>query len=165
MSRPEITIDQLGFIEHKITDAMEDILTRPYTCEDIEAALAEMHPCKSPGPDGLPALFYKKYWDLVGKDICDVVLNFLNEGHMPEELNYTHVALIPKVKNPSKMTDLRPISLCNVSYKLISKVLANRLKTILPDIIDENQSAFIPGRLIIDNILLSSEVFHYMNHN
>lgn len=93
------------------------------------------------------------------------MLNFLNAGHMPVDINYTHVALIPKVKNPSKMTDLRPISLCNVSYKLISKVLANRLKVILPDNIDENQSVFVPGRLITDNILLSSEIFHFMKHN
>lgn len=110
-------------------------------------------------------LFYKKYWDLVGNDICDVVLDFLNYGHLPADLNYTHVALIPKTNNPTKMTDLRPISLCNVSYKLISKVLANRLKLILPDIIDENQSAFVLGRLITDNILLSSEVFHCLHHN
>lgn len=93
------------------------------------------------------------------------MLDFLNHGCIPDDINYTNVALIPKTKNPSKMIDLRPISLCNVSYKLISKVLANRLKVILPDIIDENQSAFVPGRLITDNILLSSEVFHYMKHN
>lgn len=164
-SRQELILDDIDFIENRLTDDMVSQLSRAYSRADIEAALSEMHPCKSPGLDGLPALFYKKYWDVVGDDICDLVLNFLNDGCMPEDINFTHVAFIPKIKNPSKMTDLRPISLCNVSYKLISKVLANRLKVLLPHIIDENQSAFVSGRLITDNILLSSEVFHYMNHN
>lgn len=66
---------------------------------------------------------------------------------MPPSLNHTHVVLIPKVKNPVCMKELRPISLCNVAYKLISKVLVNQLKLILPMIIDENQSSFVPGRL------------------
>lgn len=66
-----------------------------------------MHPCKSPGPHGFPALFYKKYWNLVGDEICEVVLNFLNNGAMPEGLNHTHVVFIPKTKNPSKKTNLR----------------------------------------------------------
>lgn len=110
-------------------------------------------------------MFYKRLWDLVGEDLCSLVLNFLNGGHMPDDLNHTFVVLIPKVHKPVNMKDLRPISLCNISYKIISKVLANHLKKILPAIIDENQSAFVPGRLITDNILLSSEVFHFMRHN
>lgn len=84
---------------------------------------------------------------------------------MPSGLNHTFVTLIPKVRKPVDMKDLRPISLCNVSYKLISKVLANRLKKILPSIIDESQSVFVLGRLITDNIILYSEVFHFMQHN
>lgn len=84
---------------------------------------------------------------------------------MPNDLNHTFVVLIPKVRKPIDMKDLRPISLCNVSYKIISQVLANRLKKILPAIIDEHQSTFVPGRLITDNIILSSEVFHFMKHN
>lgn len=86
----------------------------------------------------------------------------LNGGDMPAGWNETVVVLIPKVSNPKKLKDLRPISLCNVVYKIASKVLLNRLKIILPDIISLNQSAFVPGRLITDNVLLAYELTHYM---
>ena len=78
-------------------------------------------------------------------------------------LNHTHIVLIPKVKNPVKMSDFRPISLCNVIYKIITKMLANRLKQILPQIIGLTQSAFVPRRLITDNVLVSYEALHTMH--
>ena len=92
------------------------------------------------------------------------VLSSLNSGNLPPSINHTFVTLIPKVKNLDKVTEYRPISLCNVIYKLISKVLANRLKEILPTVIFDTQSAFVLGRLIIDNVLIAFETLHHM-HN
>jgi len=74
------------------------------------------------------ALFYQKFWHVVGDSVTAIVLDFLNSGNMVPNINHTNIVLIPKVKNPEKMSDFRPISLRNVIYKIISKVLANRLK-------------------------------------
>ena len=147
----------LNTVPQRITTDMKEELSRPYSVEEVKVALFQMGPTKVPGPDGMNALFYQKFWHIVGNDVSSVVLDFLNSGIMIPEINYTHIVLIPKVKSPEKMTDFRPISLCNVIYKIISKVIANRLKTILPQLISPIQSAFVPGRLITDNVLLAYE--------
>jgi hypothetical protein len=90
------------------------------------------------------------------------VLYYLNHGQLDEGLNTTNIVLIPKVNSPSKLTDYRPISLCNVLYKLVAKVLANRLKFILPQIIFSEQSAFVSGCLITDNVIVAFETLHTM---
>ena len=113
-------------------------LLKPLTKDEILAALKCMHPGKSPGPDGLPALFYNKFWDIIREEVSSMAIQFLNNGNMLDRINKTNVILIPKVKKPKHMKDLRPISLCKISYKLISKALANRMKIFLPDIIDDN---------------------------
>jgi len=94
--------------------------------------------------------------------VCTAILSFLNSRQLDEQINVTNVALIPKVKKPTLVLEFQPINLCNVIYKLISNVLANRLIEVLPHIITANQSAFIPGRLIFYNILAAYETLHSM---
>lgn len=107
--------------------------------------------------------FYQNNWEVVGDEVCNAVLTFFRTGHLDGFINHTHIDLIPKLANPSRVTEFRPISLCNVLYKIVAKVLANRLKCILPLIISSNESAFIPGRLISDNILIAYETLHSMH--
>ena len=152
----------LETIPVRVTDVMNDGLMRAYSEEEIHAALNSMGPTKSPGPDGFNVCFYQHYWAIVGKDVTALVQSILSGGSLPPKLNHTHVVLIPKVSKPSRITEFRPISLCNVIYKLLTKVISNRLKKLLPEIISPTQNAFIPGRLITDNILIGYEVFHSM---
>jgi len=117
---------------------------------------------KSPGPDGFSAGFFQKAWCFVGEKVSEAVLSFLNGGPFDPSINATNICLIPKNPSPESVKDYRPISLCNVVYKLISKVLANRLKLVLPQIISPEQSAFILGRLITDNIIVAFETLYTM---
>jgi hypothetical protein len=148
----------------KIMLAMNTSLLQPYTSAEIREALFQMNPTKAPGPDGngMNALFYQKFWHIIGNDVTKAIIEFFQSGKMLKSINYTHIALIPKVKAPESMTQFRPISLCNVMYKIISKVLANRLKLVLNHVISGNQSAFVPERLITDNILVAFEALHYL---
>ncbi|XP_048591584.1 uncharacterized protein LOC125576203 [Brassica napus] len=131
-----------------------------YNCTNALIALFAMHPDKAPGPDGMTALFYQKFWDIVKEDLTLMVNKFLFDGTVTNGLNDTNICLIPKTPKPNDMAQFRPISLCNVSYKIISKVLCQRLKKVLPGLISETQSAFVAGRQISDNIMIAQEMFH-----
>lgn len=96
--------------------------------------------------------------------VSKTILDFLNQGISLPNFNETHIVLIPIVKKPKRVTDYRPISLCNVVYKIVSKVIANRLKKILPSIISETQSAFVHGRLITDNVLVAFKTMHHISN-
>ncbi|KAJ8755558.1 hypothetical protein K2173_022137 [Erythroxylum novogranatense] len=119
-----------------------------------------MHPDKSPGLDGFNPGFFHHYWDVVGHDVSATCLQYLHSGTFPSSLNETAIVLLPKKPEPEYMTDLRPIALCNVVLKIMMKMIANRLKCLLPKLISESQSAFIPGRSIQDNCILAFEVMH-----
>jgi hypothetical protein len=120
-------------LDSRVTNAMNDKLLVVYTVEEISMALHQMPPLKSLGPDGFSSCFYQKNWATVHPEVCSAILHFLKTGVMDDSINNTHIALIPKTAKPSSVTKFRPISLCNVIYKLISKVLANRLKVVLPE--------------------------------
>ena len=143
---------------------MNQNLIQTFTRSEVEAALKQIHPTKAPGPDGMFAIFFQKYWNVVGNDITCMVLNVLNRNMSMSSINKTSITLVPKINNPSKMTNFRPISLSNVVYKLVAKVLANRLKVLLPHIISENQSAFLSERFISNNVLVAFELMHYLEH-
>ena len=165
-SNPKVLVGDLDSIPRAVTVEMNKALTEEFQAWEVESALKQMAPLKTLGPDGMPPLFYQNFWELVRGDVIHDVLIFLNSGTLPNSLNHTFITLIPKTKNPENVTEYRPISLCNVLYKIFSKVLANRLKRVLPQIISEHQSAFIKGRLITDNTLVAFETLHYMkNHN
>ena len=163
-SYPDRILEVVEAIDPKVSDEMNQSLIKQFTKDEIEAALKQIHPTKSPGLDGMPAIFYQKYWDIVGNDVVCMVLNVLNSNISMTNINKTFITLIPKTNNLAKMTKFRPISLSNVIYKLISKVLANCLKSILPQIISENQSVFLSERLITVNVLIAFELMHYLDH-
>ncbi|XP_019158174.1 PREDICTED: uncharacterized protein LOC109154890 [Ipomoea nil] len=147
----------------RVTSEQNTMLLRQFELEEVRSALFAMFPDKAPGPDGMNPGFYQEYWDIVGGDVSEFIVNCLNSGSLPEGLNDTNVVLIPKKDVPETVADMRPIALSNVLYRIMAKVIANRMKPLMGNLISEAQSAFIPERLITDNILIAAEVGHYLN--
>lgn len=143
-----------------ITQEMNDNLTTEVSTEEVIQAIKPIGGDCAPGPDGLPGSFYQQFITTVGSDIINVIKDFFNNGILSPELNKTNICLVPKIEHPTSMSNYRPISLCNVSYKIISKILIWRLKPILPSIISDQQTAFILGRHITDNVLIAHELLH-----
>lgn len=117
----------------------------------------------APGPDGFQAIFFKMYWDDVGEDVWHFVREAFASGTFNSQVTDTLVVLIPKVEPLANFKDFRPISLCNVIYKLISKVLVNRMRPLLARIVSPLLSNFIPGGGTMDNAIILEEVLHHMH--
>lgn len=137
-------------------------LCDPLTKFEIETAVFQMEGNKAPGPDGYPPSFFQHHWPTIRDDIFNMVASFFNRGFLLKDLNMTHMVLIPKHEQACSLKDFRPISLCNVSYRIISKVLANRLQHLMPTLISPFQNAFLKGRSISDNIIMTGELLHHM---
>ncbi|KAA3460126.1 reverse transcriptase [Gossypium australe] len=139
-----------------------DFLKKPILNDEIKKALFDMAPLKAPGSDGYHAIFFQSQWDLVGGAVCEWVQGIFAGNKIEEELNNTLIVLIPKKDHPEDFSQFRPISLCSVLYKLVMKVIANRLKVVFPNFISPEQAGFIAGRNISDNVIIAQEVIHSM---
>lgn len=133
-------------------------LVRQVTGAEIKEVLFKMPRKKSPGQDDFTTEFFKEAWAVIGGDVTMAIQSFFVKGFLPKGLNSTILALIPKKEEAKMMKDYKPISCCNVLYKVISKITANRLKSVLSKCITINQSTFIKERLLIENVLLAMEL-------
>ncbi|XP_062076508.1 uncharacterized protein LOC133781498 [Humulus lupulus] len=141
-----------------ISQSQANWLVRDYTSEEVEAALKSIPNDKAPGPEGYNSTFFKDTWEITGKEVKEAILSFLNTGKLLKEINATTVTLVPKSICPESVSDYRPIACCNVIYKIATKMICNRLRDILPDIISENQSGFVKGRKIAHNIMICQDM-------
>jgi len=162
--KSDINTNKLHMYLHNITNEVtiedNELLTQMATNEEIKNALFGIGCNKSPGPDGMSAIFYQKYWHIVGPLITKAVKSFFHSGKILKQINHTFITLIPKCDNPSNTNHYRPISLCSTIYKIISKIITNRLKPLLQKLIHPLQGAFVADRAIQDNILIAHEIFH-----
>nr|GEV03542.1 RNA-directed DNA polymerase, eukaryota, reverse transcriptase zinc-binding domain protein [Tanacetum cinerariifolium] len=147
-----------GFLGKAQLKMVEDVSDK-----EIKKAIFEIDDSKAPGPDGFTTAFFKKTWGIIGVDVCKAIKEFFISGKLLGEINATLISLIPKVQTPSRVTDFRPIACCNVLYKCISKIITNRIKPVLGYLVSSNQSAFILGRHIQDNILFTQELMKGYN--
>ncbi|PKI46345.1 hypothetical protein CRG98_033240 [Punica granatum] len=132
---------------------------------EIQRAVFAIGALRSPGPDGLPAIFYHKFWKVIGGDTISAVRSFFGGKYLLKSHNHSHIALIPKGDRTATVHNYRPISLCNVFYKIISKILASRLKPLLSNLISPFQSAFVSNKNISENTVIAHEVMHFLNHH
>ncbi|XP_019248338.1 PREDICTED: uncharacterized protein LOC109227594 [Nicotiana attenuata] len=133
-------------------------LTAVPTREEVKRAVYGLNGDSAAGPDGYTGAFYHTCWDIVGEDIYAMVLAFFNGQQLPKCVTHTNLVLLPKKKEVSTFSDLRPISLSNFINKIFSRVIHERLVDLLPHLISEEQAGFVKGRSIVENVLLTQEI-------
>ncbi|KAK5834917.1 hypothetical protein PVK06_010597 [Gossypium arboreum] len=147
-------------VSSRISPSMNEQLLREFKVEEIRKALWEMAPTKAPRVDGFHTIFFQKFWHIIGQDVAKFCLQVINREASLYEVNSTKIILILKVSDADMMSLFRPISLCSILYKITSKTIANRLKLVLDQYIGHTQRAFVPGRLISDNVLVAYKIIH-----
>jgi len=146
-----------GLNFRKLSCVEAGILTKLFSLEEVKQAVWDCDSYKSPGPDGISFGFIKEFWNLLKDDLLRFMVEFHRNGKLTKGLNSTFIALIPKVSSPQRLNDFRPISLVGSLYKVLAKVLANRLRIVIGSVVSESQSAFVKGKQILDGILIANE--------
>ena len=137
-------------------------LDAPFSMDEIDQVIKDIHSDRAPGPDGFNGLFLKKCWDIIKQDIYTMIWDFFEGNIDIQSINIAFITLIPKIANPIDMNDFRPISLVSLPLKIITKLMANRAQKIITSIIHQNQYGFIKGRNIQDCLGFAFEkAYHY----
>ncbi|XP_058756625.1 uncharacterized protein LOC131629842 [Vicia villosa] len=153
-----------GIIPSMVDAKTNDLLTLTPSAEEIHNAIFSLNADSAPGPDGFGAYFFQKYWDVIKLDVINVVCSFFLQSWIPSNYNTNTIVLNPKTNSAYSLNQFRPIALANFKYKIISKILADRLSSILPSLISPEQKGFIHGRNIKDCICLTSEAINLLNN-
>ena len=146
----------------RLLEEEREELEEDVTWKEVETSLWRMKPCKAPSPDGYHAGFYQRNWHIVKDSVVKLVAEVFESGSMPYHLNKTLLTLIPKCPGVDCLNLFRPISLCNTIYKLVTKVLVNRIRPMLDKLVSPLQTAFVPGRKRMDNMIIVQELIHTM---
>ncbi|KAJ8427389.1 hypothetical protein Cgig2_008805 [Carnegiea gigantea] len=156
-TRTPVRGDILNLGPH-LTKEQQVQLCNPFTEKDVQQAMFSIPNTKSPGPDGFSSGFFKQAWPQIREVVCSAVLSFFKTGYLPKYIGATKLIVLPKVQHPQEATEFHPISCYNVLYKCIAKMLSQRLKEVLPSIIDPSQAAFVQGRELVYNVLISQDI-------
>ncbi|XP_071705309.1 uncharacterized protein [Rutidosis leptorrhynchoides] len=150
---PSLTIDEAECLEAPVGET------------EIVDAIRDCSGSKAPGPDGFNLHLFKKYWGIIRKEVIEAITWFWEKGEFSKGCNASFVTLVPKKNDPRGLGDYRPISLIGSYYKIIAKILSNRLRKVIPRLIGSEQSAFLKRRYILDGVLVANETLDYMMNN
>jgi hypothetical protein len=141
-------------LESKLSPEEAAELIKPFSLKEIEEALKEMDNTSAPGPDGFPVGFYKVFWNELKLLMLEMFNNFHNGNFNLRRLNFGMISLIPKLKDATNIRQFRPICVLNVDYKWFTKILTMRLTPFANKLINKSQTAFIPGRFILEGVVI-----------
>ncbi|XP_031096869.1 uncharacterized protein LOC116001112 [Ipomoea triloba] len=155
---------RLQALERTLTKDLNDVLYQEEVpIEEVKKAVFGMKKYGSPGPDGIQAIFYQHFWGEIGPALTTMVNQALETGTVHKSLAQACMTLIPKKDTPETAADFRPITLLNVAFKVISKVLVNRMRPIMCTLIGPHQNSFLPSQSTQDNVILTQEIIHTMH--